>query len=88
MASNALPLSHRFQLLKQLQIFAIYAPTLLMYIVARPDPNPSGGGQLPNPNECNSTLMSAAREETLTLNPNECNSTLITSGTSGGRAPT
>ena len=27
-------------------------------IVASPDPNPKGGGQLPNPNECNSTLMS------------------------------
>ena len=29
-----------------------------MYTVASPDPNPRGGGQLPNPNECNSTLMS------------------------------
>ena len=58
-----------------------------MYIVASPDPNPGGGGRLPNPNECNSTLASATREETLTPNPNECNSTL-TSGTSGGRAPT
>ena len=29
-----------------------------------------GGGQLPNPNECNSTLTSATREETLTHNPN------------------
>ena len=50
-----------------------------------PDPNPRGGGQLPNPkrfyaNECN-------EGETLTPNPNECNSTL-TSGTSGGAAPT
>ena len=27
-----------------------------MYTVASPDPNPRGGGQLPNPNECNSTL--------------------------------
>ena len=26
-----------------------------------------GGGQLPDPNECNSTLTSATREETLTL---------------------
>ena len=57
-----------------------------MYIVASPDPNPRGGGQLPNPNECNSTLTSGVREETLTPNPNECNSTL-TSGTSGGAAP-
>ena len=38
-----------------------------MYTVASPDANPGGGGQLPNPNECNSTL---------------------TSGTSGGAAPT
>ena len=31
-----------------------------MYTVASPDPdpNPGGRGQLPNPNECNSTLMS------------------------------
>ena len=29
-----------------------------MYTVAIPDPNSRGGGQLPNPNECNSTLMS------------------------------
>ena len=43
------------------------------------------GGQLPNPNECNSdtnadecnsTLTSAKRGETLTTNPNECNSTV------------
>ena len=34
-----------------------------MYTVASPDPdpNPKGGGQLPNPNECNSTLMSGTR---------------------------
>ena len=32
------------------------ALTLLMYTVANPDPNPWGGGELPNPNECNSTL--------------------------------
>ena len=42
-----------------------------MYAVASLDPNP---------NECNSTLTSATRGETLTPNPNECNSTL-TSGT-------
>ena len=29
-----------------------------MYTVASPDPNPRGGGQLPNPNECNFTLTS------------------------------
>ena len=51
-----------------------------MYTVDSPDPNPGGGSQLPNPNECNSTLTSATRGETLTPNPNECNSTL-TSGT-------
>ena len=40
-----------------------------MYIVASPDPNPRGGGQLPNLTECNSTLTSATRGETLTPNP-------------------
>ena len=45
-----------------------------MYTVASPDPYLMGGGQLPNPNECNSTLTSATRGETLTPNPNECNS--------------
>ena len=44
------------------------------------DPNPTIGGQLLNPNECNSTLTSGSRGETLTPNPNECSSTL-TSGT-------
>ena len=58
-----------------------------MYTVASPDPNPRGGGQLPNPNERNSTLTSATRGETLTRNPNERNSTL-TRGTSEGAAPT
>ena len=56
--------------------------TALMCTVASPDPNPRGGGQLPNPNECNSMLTSATRGETLTPNPNKCNSTL-TSGTRG-----
>ena len=34
-----------------------------MYTVASPDPDPTpkGGGQLPNPNECNSTLTSVTR---------------------------
>ena len=81
------PLSQRLQLPNPRKIFAIYALTLLMYTVASPDPNPRGGGQLPNPNECSSTLTSATRQETLTPNPNKCNSTL-TSGTSGGAAPT
>ena len=61
--------ANQLQLPNQRKIFAIYAPNLLMYIVASPDPNPRGGGQLPNPNECNSTLMSATRGETLTPNP-------------------
>ena len=47
-----------------------------MYTVASPDPDPKGEGQLPDPNECNSTLTRATREEMLTPNPNECNSTL------------
>ena len=58
-----------------------------MYTAGSPDPDPNsrGGGQLPYPkeagqlpdsNECNSTLTSATREEMLTPNPNECNSTL------------
>ena len=40
-----------------------------MYTVASPDPNPREGGQLPYPYECNSTLTSAGRGETLTPNP-------------------
>ena len=52
-----------------------------MYTVASPDPNPKGGGQLPNPK---SAIL---RPRALTPNTNECNSTL-TSGTSGGAAPT
>ena len=32
-----------------------------MYTVASPDPNPRGGGQLPNPNECNSTPTSGTK---------------------------
>ena len=32
-----------------------------MYTVASPGPNPRGRGQLPNPNECNSTLTSGSR---------------------------
>ena len=49
-----------------------------MYTVASPDPSPRDGGQLPNPNKCNSTLTSGTRGEILTL----------TSGTSGSAAPT
>ena len=29
-----------------------FCTNLIMYTVANPDPNPRGGGQLPNPNEC------------------------------------
>ena len=81
------PLSQQLQLSNRWKIFAIYALTLSMYTVDSLAPNPKGGGQLPDPNECNSTLMSATRKEMLTPDPNECNSTL-TSGTSGGAAPT
>ena len=63
----------RLKLPNQPQIFAIYAITLLMYTVASPDPNPRGEGELPDPNECNSTLTSATTGETLTPNPNEWN---------------
>ena len=35
------------------------------------------GGQLPNPNECNSTLTSATRGEMLTPDANKYNSTLM-----------
>ena len=58
-----------------------------MYTVASPgsdpghDPYPRDGGQLPDPNKCNSTLTSGTREEALTPNPNEWNPTLLTSGT-------
>ena len=58
-----------------------------MYTVASPDPYPRGGGQRPNPNDWNSTLTSATREESLTPYPNKCNSAL-TSEISGGAAPT
>ena len=59
-----------------------------MCTVASPDPiNPRGGGELPDPNKCNSTPTSATRGEALTLNPDKCNSTLM-SGTSGGAALT
>ena len=42
-----------------------------------------GGCQLPNPNECISTLTSGTRGETLTPNPDECYSRL-TSAVKGG----
>ena len=52
------PLDYQLQLPNHRKILAIYALTLLMYTVASPDPdhNSRGGGELPNPNECNSTL--------------------------------
>ena len=49
-----------------------------MYTVASPDPSPRDGGQLPNPNKCNSILTSGTRGVILTL----------TSGTSGSATPT
>ena len=42
-------LGYQLQLPNRQKIFVIYALTLLMYTVASPDPNPRGGGQLPNP---------------------------------------
>ena len=56
-----------------------------MYTVSSPDPDPNsrkGVNYLTlrvqfYANECNSTLTSATRGETLTPNPNECNSTLM-----------
>ena len=42
-----------------------------MYTVASPDPSPRDGGQLPNPNKCNSTLTSGTRGEI--PNPDEWN---------------
>ena len=45
-----------------------------MYTVASPNPNPGmGGGQLPDPNKCNSTLTGGTRGEALIPNPNEWN---------------
>ena len=62
------PLSQRLQLPNPRKIFAIHALTL--YIVASPDPDPNPwGGQLPNLNECNSTLTSGTRG----IYPNEWN---------------
>ena len=45
------PLDYQLQLPNRRKILAIYALTLLMYTVASPDPdpNPRGGGELPNP---------------------------------------
>ena len=51
--SKVVPLSQHRQLPNKFIIFAIYAVTLLIYTAAGPDPYPMGGGQLPNPNECN-----------------------------------
>ena len=57
------PLDYQLQLPNQRKILAIYAVALLMYTVASPDPdpNPRGGRQLLNPNECNSTLTSETK---------------------------
>ena len=67
----------------------MYALTLLMYTVGSPDPRLTlilGEGVNYLTLECNSTLTSAMRGETLTPNPNECNSKL-TSGTCGAEPP-
>ena len=57
----------------------LFLITILMYTVASPgpdpdhDPYPRDGGQLPNPNKCNSTPTRGTREEALTPNPNKWN---------------
>ena len=52
----------------------MYLITILMYTVFSPDPIYNrGGGQLPNPDKCNSTLTSGTRGEVLTSNLNEWN---------------
>ena len=50
-AHHSIPADYQLQLPSQRKIFAIYSLYLLMYAVAipNPDPNPRGGGQLPNP---------------------------------------
>ena len=60
---DTLTTRHQLQLPNRRKILAIYALTLLMYTVdsSYPDPNRRGGGQLPNPNECNSTLTSGTK---------------------------
>ena len=55
------PLSQRSELSNRRKIFAIYALTLYTVASPDPDPNPRGGDQLSNPNECNSTLTSGTR---------------------------
>ena len=56
-----------------------YLCTVLINVyVASPDPNPRGGGKLPNPNECNSTLMSGTRG----IYPN-CYILMLMSGVTG-----
>ena len=49
LADIHLMIYYQLQLPNRRKIFAIYALCLLMYAVANPDPNPRGGGQLPNP---------------------------------------
>ena len=55
--------SQRLKLPNRRKIFAIYALTLCTVAGLDPDPGPNswGGGQLPNPNECNSTLTSGTK---------------------------
>ena len=56
-----LPPSSRVPCLSLEEWFWMKLIAALMCIVAGPDHNPTGGGQLPYPNECNSMLMSATR---------------------------
>ena len=60
-SSTLSPLSQRSELSNRWKIFAIYALTLYTVASPDPDPNPRGGDQLCNPNECNSTLTSGTR---------------------------
>ena len=60
-SSTLSPLSQRSELSNRRKIFAIYALTLYTVASTDPDPNPSGGDQLSNPNECNPTLASRTR---------------------------
>ena len=62
-SSTLSPLDYQLQLPNRRKILGIYALTLLMYTVASPDPdpNPREGGELPDPNECNSTLTSGTK---------------------------
>ena len=61
--SNLEPHDHQLNCQIAGKVLAIYALTLLMFTVASSytDSDRRGGGQLPNPNECNSTLLSGTK---------------------------